>query len=34
MTPASSTGVQTCAAALGLLDLLTTCEGTRSQKED
>ena len=26
--------VQTCAAALGLLDLLTTCEGTRSQKED
>ena len=26
--------VQTCAAALGLLDLLTTCEGTHSQKED
>ena len=26
--------VQTCAAALGLLDLLTTCEGTRSQKEN
>ena len=26
--------VQTCAAAAGLLDLLTTCEGTRSQKED